>query len=221
MPDHLNLPTTINTSHAKLPETYEAAKTALSKCTRVDECKTWTDKALALASYAKQADDETLYKLAKRIQYRAVRRCGELMKPFQAPGERTDQPSVVGGTRLGHAPDCPTQRQAAEEAGLSKRQEVQASKLAKIPQDQFDAAVDGDNPPSSIQSFINTASGNERKFAKATHLIGAVRRFAEFCESNDAVWVAGGVMPREVEEIRRQVGQIDSWLDVFVVNMKD
>jgi hypothetical protein len=29
------------------------------ECSRIDECKDWADRAAALASYAKQADDET------------------------------------------------------------------------------------------------------------------------------------------------------------------
>ena len=45
---------------ARLPVSYEAARTALANCAQVDECKDWADKALALASYAKQANDETL-----------------------------------------------------------------------------------------------------------------------------------------------------------------
>src|SRR5262245_29355236 len=65
---------------AMLPEKYVAATKALSECTVIDECKDWADKAAALASYAKQAEDDTLLKMAKRIQARAVRRAGELLK---------------------------------------------------------------------------------------------------------------------------------------------
>ena len=52
-----NLP---NISTAKLPATYEAAKTALMECDRIDECMAWADKMAALASYAKQIEDEEL-----------------------------------------------------------------------------------------------------------------------------------------------------------------
>ena len=64
---------------ARLPANYEAAKRALSQADRVDECKTWADKAQALASYAKQAGDKTLFDYAKRIQARAIRRAGQLL----------------------------------------------------------------------------------------------------------------------------------------------
>ncbi len=67
-------------SDARLPASYERAKSALAECSRIDECKEWADKAEALASYAKQAKDDGLRILADRIQARAINRCGELLK---------------------------------------------------------------------------------------------------------------------------------------------
>ena len=43
--------------NALLPETYKHAVDALARCESLDECKSWSDKAAALSSYAKQADD--------------------------------------------------------------------------------------------------------------------------------------------------------------------
>ncbi len=62
---------------------------ALASCERIDECKTWANKAEALASYAKMADDDSLRLLADRIQARAVRRMGELLKEFDGRGDHT------------------------------------------------------------------------------------------------------------------------------------
>ena len=47
-----NLP---DVSTARLPAAYEAASRAIAECERIDECKDWSDKAAALASYARQA----------------------------------------------------------------------------------------------------------------------------------------------------------------------
>jgi hypothetical protein len=123
----------------KLPDTYIAAVKALSECVRVDEAKDWADKAAALASYAKQAKDRRLLKLAKRIHMRAVRRQGELLKELQPqPGRRTDlQP--YGG--------APTRLQAATSAGLSRDQMVTAVRVASVPESTFTAAVESENPP--------------------------------------------------------------------------
>ena len=50
---------------------------ALTSCERIDECWEWANKAEALASYAKMADDDSLRIMADRIQARAVRRIAD------------------------------------------------------------------------------------------------------------------------------------------------
>ena len=72
----------LDISSAPLPVAYENAKIAISECNNIDECKDWSDKAQALSSYARQARDEELEKMSKRIRARAMRRCGELLKMF-------------------------------------------------------------------------------------------------------------------------------------------
>jgi hypothetical protein len=121
----------IETKGARLPVVYETAREALATCERIDECKDWANKADAIASYAKQAEDETLMNTAMKIKGRAIRRCGELLKQIAPqPGKRTDiQPSAATGTRL----------KAAVDAGLSKRQQVQALRVASVPQATFEA----------------------------------------------------------------------------------
>ena len=121
-----NVPSHINPATASLPAAYESAKRALAECSKIDECHDWSNKAAALASYAKQADDDTLHKYAVRISARAICRMGELLKEFESPGARTDKPSEGTHTRL-------TQKQAAENAGLSKHQQVQAVRVANAP----------------------------------------------------------------------------------------
>ena len=88
MAGQLVVPEQIDLKNARLPASYEAARNALSNCATVDECKTWADKAAAIAAYAKMADDTALHDMATRIQGRAVRRCGELLQQFHSPGGR-------------------------------------------------------------------------------------------------------------------------------------
>ena len=64
----VHLPAGINIAAAKLPQTYELAKVALANCNKVDECKSWSDKAAAIAAYARMADDSTLHDFATRHQ---------------------------------------------------------------------------------------------------------------------------------------------------------
>lgn len=205
----------LSVSQARLPETYEAAKTALAECTRIDECKDWADKAEALASYARQADDDTLRKMADRIQARAVRRAGELLKTYSSPGARTDLPN--NGT------DARSQKEAAERAKMSQRQKETAVRVANVPADDFDAAVESNDPPTvtalAEQGKKSRVPEPPEGFRQATHLIGAVRRFANFCDENAPELVAGGVLPQEIDGVRELVSTIDNWLDRFVVNL--
>lgn len=92
----------INAATARLPQTYESAKSALSQCVALDECKSWADKAAALASYAKQANDEELMKMATRIRDRAIRRAGELLAQINGQGNifPTTRPSLAGIRRV-------------------------------------------------------------------------------------------------------------------------
>lgn len=131
-----NLP---NAPDAKLPVAYESAQKALAECIRVDEAWTWQNKAAALASYARQARDNTLRDYALRIQARAIRRAGELLRLIDPqPGKRTDiEPSR----------DTPTRLEAATGARLSRDQMHTALRVANVPEAAFIEAIEGADPP--------------------------------------------------------------------------
>jgi hypothetical protein len=67
---------------------------------------------------------------------RAVRRCGEILKTFDARPRNGAKQSAVAGTLV-------SQRDAAEEAGLSKRQQVTAVRVANVPVWLDDALATG------------------------------------------------------------------------------
>ncbi len=204
----------VPTHDARLPETYESAKQALAECSRIDECKDWADKSQALASYARQANDDALHKMAIRIQVRAMRRMGELVKTFQT-GPKGGRPSKNGtGTHT------VSQRQAAEGAGVSKHQEVTAVRIANVPEPEFEAAMESDDPP-TVTKLAHQQRPAPPGFINATKLMGAVRRFSEFCEEHPPESVSSGVLEYEVSDLRARIGVIDGWLDQFIVNLGD
>jgi hypothetical protein len=103
-------------NNAQQPAIYENAVHALSECYSIDEAKVWSDKYQALASYAKQAKDDRLLNLARRIQARAIRRCGELLREIE-PKQGANQ-----NIKDGDGPNVRTRKQATTDAGLSERQ---------------------------------------------------------------------------------------------------
>lgn len=203
---------------ATLPVSYERAKTALAECHAIDECKDWADKAAALASYAKQADDPTLHNFATRISARAIQRVGELLKAFQSNGGRPSKTS-------GGAPTSFSQRQAAEAAGLSKDQEVTAVRVANVPAEVFEALVESDNPPTVTRlAELGTKTqppGAPAKFAEATHLLGVLHELAIFCAAHPAAVVGGAVRPYEVPPVRADAAAVETWMQAFLTHLPE
>jgi hypothetical protein len=224
---------------APLPALYEHAQQALAECSRIDECFAWANKAEAMASYARQAKDDSLRKMADRIQARAIRRCGELLRQIEpARGTRTDlEPQEGTLPRL-------TRESAATDAGLSEHQRKTALRVAAIPEPEFTAAVESEAPPTvtaladrgrqsrpvpvaaaappvaaAPEQLVELGAIPAADYARATEAQGALRRFAEFCERHDARRIAAAFKPHEVAALRQHVSTIDGWLDRFVTSL--
>jgi hypothetical protein len=174
------LPAHLSVAQARLPATYESAKQALAQCSSVDECQDWADKAEALASYARQVEDDSLRKMADRIQARAVRRCGELLKQFDGRGgDRTKTDGAVSS--------APTQKEAAQQAGLSERQQVTAVRVANVPAETFEKAIESDNPP----TVTKLAELGTQKRARIVFTCACGEHFADevwHCPTCDRHW---------------------------------
>lgn len=225
-----NVPAHINPATASLPATYESAKKALAECSKIDECHAWSNKAAALASYAKQADDDTLHKYAVRISARAIRRMGELLKQFEAPGARTDKPTEGDHPR--------SAAEAASNAGLSEHQHKQAVRVANVSEEDFEAAVEGEETTTITKLAERGKKSNPKQpasktaqdepvkkappgFVHATNAIGSIQEFANFCNEHKPEYIAGGVYPYETAKIRQNVATVNAWLDRFVINLKE
>jgi hypothetical protein len=192
------------TSEAKIPQTYAVAKKALEHCSRVDECKDWADKAEALASYARQADDSDLRKLADRIQARAIRRCGELLKEI-APKDTAGGDHRNGSVTM-------TRTHAAKDAGLSTRQKRTALRVANVPAKEFEEAIESDEPPtvtklaergkkSAPKSLLDLKGRNPKEFALSTQAQGELRRCAEMTKEISAEVAIRGAFDDERKQM--------------------
>jgi hypothetical protein len=208
-----------------LPEIYIAAQNALAECSRMDECQDWADKAAALASYARQAEDETLRKHAERIQSRAIRRCSELLNQYpdgHGGNRKTDQ--VESTHNL-------SKREAALGAGLSDWQYRTARAIGEIPQDQFESAVDSDNPPTVTElarmgtqprkPVTDLQDRNPQDFSVSTKAQGILRETAKAAERLDPETIVKGALPNEHATIRKHIEAIDAWLDKIIVRLEN
>jgi hypothetical protein len=205
-----------------LPATYQAAQKAILKCARIDECKSWSDKAAALASYARQARDHTLRVMAERIHARAVRRCGELLK---------DVPSGQGSrNQHGQLPDrAVTRQEAARHAGLSERQKVTALRLAALPVPKFEALIEGDSPLTVTQLAELGRSTRSARPPKARRAEGdrvarardLFHKVQDFCEHNEAAEVAREFADQDGEPLQAFVATLRRWLDEFAENLPE
>jgi hypothetical protein len=133
--------TPVDIDSARLPANYEAARAALAACASIDECLTWASKADALAAYFRMAKDEALVRRAKRIQARAIRRAGELLGDLNRPSQGGRPPKNREGNRPVSI------KSIAERAGMSSHQRKQAIRVARIPEADFEAAVESAAPP--------------------------------------------------------------------------
>lgn len=197
--------TAVDISTARLPSTYQAAKVAISQCARVDECKDWADKASALASYAKQAQDDQLEQMAKRIRARAMRRAGELLKQIEpAHGANQNISDAAVSNVL-------TRKGAAADAGLSERQAVTAKRLADIPQDVFEERVEAGETVTQMTAPKTSDDGRR--------LASAVRAYRCALEGVDVDTVVSGLSAQQRKTIRGDIDAIDAIQDQIVTRL--
>jgi hypothetical protein len=115
---------------------YDAACRALTEARSVDEVKDIRDKAVAMACYARQAQNRSLEADAVEIRMRATRRLDELRREQRetvglSAGTRG---SRVKGARVDEKPTLASQ-------GIGKNLAQQARVLGKLSDENFEAAV--------------------------------------------------------------------------------
>lgn len=208
---------------ASLPQTYINACSAMAECSSIDECQSWADKAAALASYAKQSQDEQLTKMAVRIQARAIRRCGELLKQIEPQSDANLKQNRKDGT----VPSV-TRTDAATEAGLSERQRKTALRVATVPEEQFNESVESDNPPTITQladqgkkprPIIDLNGRDPKEFNRAMHFCGMLRFYLDDLKKYDIESITADLDEKERAKARDYISKIDSLHDQIITRI--
>lgn len=197
------LPTGINVTHARLPASYERAKAALAECERIDEVQDWSDKAAAIAAYARMRDDETLIGFAMRIRARAVRRLGELLREFDGRGRRQNTVSNLGIS----------QREAAARAGISEHRQLQAVRVANVPAAEFEAAVERPRPMTVVQiaDIGRKPRGQDRITTDPALVIEPLRYIKGCCTRTDPTTLAQITPPENADEGWELADAVEKW----------
>lgn len=117
------------------------ARLTIERCT-LEECESWADRWKAVATYAAAGRDESLMNAARRLQARAIRRAGELLATIP-DGRPQGRPKK--GTPRPERPPAP-RREAARSAGMAVHEPNRAVRFARIPLDEFEAAIERPKP---------------------------------------------------------------------------
>ena len=209
MLDHGTLP---SIRDAALPRSYEAAKAALAKCSNIDECKGWADKAKALASYAKQQKDESLFKYAQQIRARATRQVGKLLEKVKPAKNR----------HFTRTPEGTSRKQAATAAGLSKKQKDTALRVAKVPESEFERLVDNADTTATVKELagrgtVRVISDDDARAAKAwAQFRSRVRSMIEILDAETATTCAGGRAAPDRNDVLALCDRIETKLSEIV-----
>ena len=83
------------------------------------------------------------------LAFRAVRQMGKILQDIpQANGARTDlETHAVNGMS--------SRTDAADDAGLSKRQKVTSLRVASVPAESFEKQIESENPPTHAYALIS------------------------------------------------------------------
>ncbi|HJK95819.1 MAG TPA: hypothetical protein RMF84_01295 [Polyangiaceae bacterium LLY-WYZ-14_1] len=215
-------PAGVNPSRARLPEAYTTAKRLLAEAADLDLVKEWGDRMAALETYARQAEDDELEKMARRIRGRAARRAGQLLREWAADTSQNARKEKRGD---GADPSFPrTQREAAEQAGMSERQEKASVAISKIPDPEFEEAIEAEDPPTLTKLVAESRStrrnpdlaARQARASKRAAVMGILRSTAERMSQHEPVASAGILEEWQIEDAIEKAQAIRAWVDDFM-----
>jgi hypothetical protein len=202
---------------APLPIRYDAAVQALAVCERIDECKEWADRAAALESYYRQSSNVEMEQSARRIRLRAKRRVGELLLKIEGPAPRSAKGFIQAGAQTPRG-------RAARVAGLSKIQSRAAVRIARIPKEIAEAAIEA-TPPASETQLLRIAPTDPRfnghtfcgsaSYTKLVREVNGLAMFSYWCQKNPASELSQALNSEERSRCLKHVAEIRRWLGDF------
>ena len=184
-----------------VPVQYETAITALTECISLDDAKVWSDKADALAAWAKIYRSDDVSRKAKMLKLHAYRRMGQLaaeINPRRSTAGLSGRGSVPGsGPRsllLGH--------------GLSVAQADAARILSTVSQRKFDTLMKNPVSPTTARHSLRGSTVWHDVQASAMTLRSRFRQ-------HTPAQVVSSMTDTEAQNARELINEISEWLDEF------
>jgi hypothetical protein len=184
---------------------YDAMCHAIAAAYEVDEVKDIRDRAIAIAAYARQIANIEAESRCAKIRVRAECRAAELYDAEQkAKGTRGQlsgrNPS--GGV-VAKSPEDNARTLAGY--GITTKQMSDWRKLASIPKDQFEAAVESQHKPTGA-SILNAVFPSPKPAPV----------------SNDAIWLWGRLEEFKREALGKEPSEfLDTMVDTMLLDVAD
>lgn len=180
-----------------VPVEYERACQALAQCVTIDEAKYWSDKADALAAWAKIYRDDQTGRKAAALKLHAYRRMGQLA------AELRPKKAKYGGGLL------PGPRSLLRENGLSQSHAIAARTLARMDKEPFDALIARPKIPTPTGVRLNPANSELATWLQSAH------SFRTHCRAVNAKEITTLVEKDRLGTVGALVTEILEWLDEF------
>jgi hypothetical protein len=215
------LPSTIPTyvrekiPDAIVPVVFAEAIRAIAACRSIDEGKYWSDKADALAAWAKVYKQNETAIEARRLKAHAFRRMSRLADELAEAVRDPRRPGRV------------SPKVQLTKAGLSNSQITKIRQVGAVPEKKFNELVAGPNPPHIGRlAFHGVGTKNKlassdawRRFAGGKYVQGNGHKFRQFCRAHSAYELGRGISPDEVIVAKKFVQELRDWLDEFIESM--
>lgn len=191
-----------------VPIEYERACKDLVLCQTIDEAKYFSDKADALAVWAKIYRDDDAGREARALKLHAYRRMGLLAMELRPGGIFKRGPK--GGRKQPGPPSV------LKENGLDSEQTRAAVLLAKIPSAKFKALTASPKPPSLNwvrREYEKKYSSEGWQILTNQNESGVLQKFVQWCGRHSAKEVSATLNADEVRKSRLLLTAATEWLD--------
>lgn len=189
-----------------VPLEYEQALRSLQACIDIDEAKYWSDKADALAAWAKMYRNDEAGRKAKVLKLQAYRRMGVLSAELCPPGSR----KMGEGNGKG---SLPGPRALLESHGLSIAESDAARSLANLPKRQFEQLIKHPVAPTTARHYI-------RDITLWHEVQRVMMTMRSKMRQHTPATVVATLTQTEITNAIDMVEELNCWLDEFDLRLR-